>query len=363
MFDFIPIESYTAIYHQMMLLVLVAILLHSFVLDIDDYKNTRFLKIFGFFTFLFVIMYMGFRPIDGVFVDMKTYAYTFERFQDNNPIDVTEDYAFYGFMELCSKIMNAETFFLVCAILYVGPIYILSKKWFGEYWFYTFFILAGSFSFWAYGTNGIRNGMATSFFLFSLIYIDRKIILIPLLILTILFHKTMILPSLGLFLTSLNNDTKVYLKGWLIAIPISLILGNYFIDIFANLGFGNRRIDEYFTDQIDEGISQTGFRWDFLIYSATGVFAGWYYIFKKDFQDVLYQRLFNVYLFANAFWVIVIRANFSNRFAYLSWFMLGLIIIYPLLKGNFLKEKNKTIGFVLLGYYAFTYLMNVILAK
>lgn len=284
MFDFIPIESYTTIYHQLMLLVLVVILLHSLVLDIDDKKNIRFIQFFGFLTFLFVLMYMGFRPIHGVFVDMKTYAYTFGRFQDNNPINVTEDFAFYGFMELCSKIMNAETFFLICAMLYVIPLYILSKKWFGKYWFYSFFILAGSFSFWAYGTNGIRNGLATSFFLFSLIYIDRKILLGVLLVVTCMFHKTLVLPSLGLLLTFFNNDCRFYLRGWLLAIPISLVLGNYFVDFFASLGFDDRRIDEYFTNQINADISQTGFRWDFLIYSATGVFAGWYYIFKKKFK-------------------------------------------------------------------------------
>ena len=52
MFDFIPIESYTTIYHQLMLLVLVVILLHSLVLDIDDKKNIRFIQFFGFLTFL-----------------------------------------------------------------------------------------------------------------------------------------------------------------------------------------------------------------------------------------------------------------------------------------------------------------------
>ncbi|MCO6174212.1 EpsG family protein [Flavobacterium sp. NRK F10] len=363
MFDFVPIESYTTIYFQMLLFFLMATLLHSFVLAIDDYKNIRFVNYFGHFALLFVVLYIGLRPISGVFVDMTMYAYSFERFQENNPLIVTEDYAFYWFMDFCSQIMNVETFFLVCALLYIVPLYILSVKWFGKYWYYSFFILVGSLSFWAYGTNGIRNGMATSFFLFSLIYIDKRAIMIPLLILSCFFHKTMILPTMGLALTYFNNDSRNYLKGWLLCIPISLIFGNYFVEFFANIGFDDHRIDQYFTDQIDEGITQTGFRWDFLLYSATGVYAGWYYLFKKNFQDKLYQRMFNIYLFANAFWVLVIRANFSNRFAYLSWFMLGIIIIYPLLKGGFLKEKNKSIGFVLLGYYAFTYLLTVILVR
>ena len=110
-------------------------------------------------------------------------------------------------------------------------------------------------------------------------------------------------------------------------------------------------------------LEAASFRWDFLLYSATGVYAGWYYIIKKNFDDTFYIRLFNIYLIANAFWVLVIRANFSNRFAYLSWFMLGVIIIYPLLKQNFLSNQHRVIGGVLIIYFAFTYLMNVILVK
>ncbi|RZJ63944.1 MAG: hypothetical protein EOO47_27640, partial [Flavobacterium sp.] len=36
------------------------------------------------------------------------------------------------------------------------------------YAFYGFFALLISFSFWSYGTNGIRNGIATSLFLYGL---------------------------------------------------------------------------------------------------------------------------------------------------------------------------------------------------
>ena len=45
-------------------------------------------------------------------------------------------------------------------------------------------------------------------------------------------------------------------------------------------------------DQASEGVElNVGFRWDFLVYSASGVFAGWYYIFKQKYQDKLYLCL------------------------------------------------------------------------
>jgi hypothetical protein len=68
-------------------------------------------------------------------------------------------------------------------------------------------------------------------------------------------------------------------------------------------------------------------------------------------------------VFANAFWILVIRANFSNRFAYLSWFMMALVIIYPFLKSQLMPNQNKVLARVILFYFAFTFLMNVILAK
>lgn len=362
MMGFIPIDSYTAIYFHIMLLFMLMMLVHAFILDINDYKNLRFLKVIGYVSLFFVLIYMGFRPIHSVFVDMTMYAYSFARYQENIPLLVTEDYMFYWFLEFSAKIMNVEFFFFVCTLLYVIPIYILSKKWFKDYWFYSFFIMIVSFSFWAYGTNGIRNGIATSLFLFSLLFLNKKTVFIPLIIVSFLFHKTMLLPTIGVFLTLFFNKPKAYLLFWLLTIPVSLILGNFFVEFIADSGFSDNRVDLYFTDNIDEGFSSVGFRWDFLLYSATGVFAGWYFIFKKQFNDSLYTQLFNVYLFSNAFWVLVIRANFSNRFAYLSWFMLGIIIIYPLLKGKLYENQNKVIGLVILAYFSFTYFMNVILA-
>jgi len=97
-----------------------------------------------------------------------------------------------------------------------------------------------------------------------------------------------------------------------------------------------------------------------LFYSAFGVFAGWYFIYKKRFEDPFYNQLLNTYLICNGFWILVIRANYSNRFAYLSWFMMGLVIIYPVLKKQLFKNQHWVIGKIIFAYFLFTYLMNVI---
>ena len=363
MIDFIPIEHYTIIYFFVMLAIVLFAFLHTQAVSINSAFNLRYMQSVGVFTVIFVLFYMGLRPIHGVFVDMISYNRQFENFQQFGVLmmDNPRDYFFDLFTLLCSKIMSAQMYFLTCAALYVMPLRIVSKKWFGRYWFYGFLTLVISLSFWNFGTNGIRNGIASSLFLLG-ISRDKRLWQIVWVIVAINFHKSMVLPALGFVLATIYNKPKYYLLFWIICIPISLSFGTVFQGLFS--GFMEDERSSYLIEEVNSSsFSSVGFRWDFLLYSAAGVFAGWFYIFKRKFQDQFYNILYCTFLFANAFWILVIRANFSNRFAYLSWFMLAVIIFYPLLKKQFLRKQYSKIGFITLAYFFFTFLMNVVLSK
>lgn len=361
MFDFVPTEKYTFYYYQFFLIVTLLVFFHSILLQMDDKKNIRFLNVFGFLSLFFTVLYIGFRPINGVFIDMTIYAYTFERFQNNDPIEFSEDYGFYYFMIFCTKIMTKEFFFFVCALIYTIPLYLVSKKIFKQYWFYSFLMFCISFSFWAYATNGIRNGLASSLFILALSYHKKKYLCIGLMLLSCTFHQTMLLPTLAYIITLFYNSTGKYITTWIVAIPLSLALGNFLVKYIEISGIGVEKVGLYFTEEIDEGFSKTGFRWDFLLYSSMAVFSGWYFIYKKNFEDKFFHHLYNTFLIANTVWILIIQVNYSNRFAYLSWFMMGLVIIYPLLRQNFFKNQNTVIVAVVLFYFFFTYILNVIL--
>lgn len=355
-FDFIPLDIYTPIFYYILGLV---VLINYTKLQKGFVSNTT-----GAALLIFVIVYMGLRPISGAyFIDMATYNIYFENYQNGGEIEGNRDLFFHYFVKMCSVIMSANFFFLTCAFLYVYPLYLVSKKWFGNKWHYAFLLFVVSFSFWAYGTNGIRNGIAGSLFLLA-VSRDKRIAQIVLLFIAINFHKTMLLPTIGFIIAQFYNKPKHLILFWLLCIPLSLAGGGIWETLFASLGFGDDRIS-YLTDgNVNEDeFSGTGFRWDFLIYSATAVYAGWYFIVKKKFEDKIYNTLFITYVFANAFWILVIRANFSNRFAYLSWFMMALVIVYPFLKSNLLKNQSKVFAKVLLFYFLFTFLMNVFLAS
>ena len=359
-FDFIPIQFYTSIYYNIMLLVVLFVFYYTHTTSIDNKRNQGFIKVAGFFLLWFVFLYLGLRPINSIFIDMITYAHIFVNYQEGgHKVSIEDNDLFFQiFTMLCSKIMPIKIYFLLCAILYVMPMYVISKKWFEKYWFYAFLMLVISFSFWGYGTNGIRNGLATSFFLLAL-SCNKRIYQIIWMVCAVGFHNTLLLPSLGFIITSFYNTPKSFFLLWIISIPLSLIFSSFWESFFANFIDDNRV--SYLTSEVDvNSFSRIGFRWDFLLYSATGVFAGGYYLFKKKIKDETYSQLFNIYLFANTFWILVIRANYSNRFAYLSWFILALVIIYPWLKYNFTGKQTMKMGWIILTYFSFTYFMNFI---
>ncbi|WBX70731.1 EpsG family protein [Tenacibaculum retecalamus] len=249
----------------------------------------------------------------------------------------------------------------MCSLLYILPLYIACKKWFSNSMYIPFLMFLGSFSFWAYGTNGIRNGIATSLIIlaFSLINKKKKYVYI---FLTIAFfvHSSAIIPIAAYLIALLYKNPKHFLLGWLLCIPLSLILGGFWENLFASIGFDDRV--SYLTQGNINGddFAYTGFRWDFLLYSASAVYAGYFFIIKKQFKDKTYIMLFNIYLAANAFWILVIRANFSNRFAYLSWFMMAIVIFYPFFKQQFFKNQPKVLTKVMVLYFGFTYFMFLI---
>src|SRR5690625_4230352 len=304
MFDFIPIQLYTPIYYHVLLLVNVFVFIHALRYKIDERANLKVMQITGVFVFAFVLLYMGLRPIHGVFVDMKAYEKRFISYAKGNPITTTKDLMFQSFMFASSKIMSAQNFFLVCAALYIVPCYIIAKKWFQKYWFYAFLMMIGSFSFWAYGTNGIRNGIATAFFLMALAS-NKRLIQILWRFLAVNFHGSMMLPTAGLVATWFYNQPKGFYYFWLLSIPLSLMFTRFWESFFASMVEDDR--SSYFTeDKYADAFSRTGFRWDFLLYSATGVFAGTYYLLKKKIEDKTYIRLYIINLFANVFYILML---------------------------------------------------------
>lgn len=345
-----------------MLILALFIIMHANAFDVRDRASIQFFNGVGYFFLIIFILYIGLRPISGrYFGDMANYSKGYELIQKGAGVRIEKDYIFNYFMWYCAQIMPVKYFFLLIDVLYIVPCYIFSRKYFTRYWFFAFFMFVGSFSFWSYGTNGIRNGVATSFFILGLCFYNKsKVTMYAIFILSFFTHSSLVIPLSAFVVSGIYKNPKLYLYIWLLCIPLSLLGGSFWEGLFSKLGFADRT-EGYLTggEEFKEQFSQTGFRWDFLFYSTFGTVSGWYFIFKKKIKDQFYIHLFGIYCIANAFWILVIRANFSNRFAYVSWFLMAPVIAYPMFRYKIWKDQYKTFGLIILVYYLFTYLMYV----
>lgn len=351
MFDFIPAASYSTIFYN-----LVLILSIIKCLQISNSNKSIFLLLC-----IFLIIFIGGRPISGsAFGDSVNYAVGYEKMKYVVYVLGHKEWLFYNTMSLFARSgLDVNVFFTFVAFVYIGFQAWACVRLFGNNGYLAFLLVMGAFSFWGFGTNGIRNGMAAAVMMLALTYVDSKKLLAALLAyVSVSIHTSMLLPVACIIASLFYNNSKHYFYFWLISIILSVIAGGTISNFFLSIGLvEDDRFDAYLTGGFDDKFSNTGFRWDFLMYSCVPIIIGFYYISKYKFEDKVFKTLFNTYILANSFWVMVIRASFSNRFAYLSWFLYGVVLIYPFLKCEDIPGRQKKIRMVLLGSALFTYTM------
>lgn len=304
----------------------------------------------------FIIMFS--LPIEwGKYSDRENYALIFNSIKANQ-IDsgsISHDNLFYHYTSLISKITDYTGYFFITTVFYIVNYFIASYRMSKRYHYILLLMTFISFMFYAYGTNTIRAGFAISFLLLALTYYQKFWLMAILITISIGCHYSMIIPSIGILISRFFDKTKFYFALWCIAIPLSAIAGNYFEILFASLSNDSRAI-AFLTTSMNYN---TGFRYDFIIYSCIPICVGYYYIYKKKFKSDYYKLIYNSYILTNIFWILVIRANFSDRFAYLSWFLIPYIIIYPLVNTKLFESQNKKICLILMLQMIFTYTMYI----
>lgn len=359
MFNIDP-QLYNILYFHVMLVVVLATV---FCLSTGRYGAKKDQVIPFIFT-LIILLFIGLRPYDvpGVgryFGDTVNYYRIFLQFSSNIRDVEYKDVGFSILTKYSSIYLNGREYFFLLAMLYVIPAYYACKRLNSSHTFLLFLMFTTSMLFWANGVNGVRSGIGTSFLLLAFTYkkVDWQMWL--LFVLAVTFHKSMILPLGAFLLTSFYVNTKVYIAAWCSSIFLSLLFGGFWETFFAAFNLGDERLNDYLTTQADPNVfAYTGFRWDFVIYSCVPIVLGAYFIYKKHYKNLYYIQIFNTYLIANSFWILVIRSSFSNRFAALSWFLIPIILMLPLLSIKVWKAQKAKIGLILFLSFSFTYLMS-----
>lgn len=370
MFDFIPVTEYT---HYFDIAILIMVLITFWLCQRGIVMNREIVNInagWGFIFSVFIILYMGLRPVDNHFGDTVNYASDFVRIQSGQKILEWKWYGEWLFNSLMiwfTKNGTVNQLFLVCATIYVGSLWLAMVRIFKSYYYIPFLVVICMFTFWAYGVNGVRNGAGASLFILALTYVNNIPLMLTICFIAIGFHTSVYLMIAFAVLTWFVKNSYLYISLWLVCILISYMAGFTIQEYFASLpiGLGEDRLSGYLTatkEQMElEGmvVSMT-FRWDFIVYSALGVGVGYYFIFVRKFQDEYYHWIYNTYLALNAFWILIIRAAYSNRFAQISWFILPIVLIYPFMKKRFWINHEKMLGYAIILFYTYTFYENFI---
>ena len=308
---------------------------------------------------LFCICFIGIREWwkEEFFVDSIRYGMSYlDLLKWDSDLEDAKDVGFNAFSLFCASIgCSVDVYFVLCACLYVIPLALVSFRLSKNNCVLFFLFIITSMSFYNYGVNGIRNGIATSLLLYAIICYKHRIRFIFFAILAVLFHKSVLLPFAAFLIVCSFPRVKFYSKVWLFSIPLRFLLFQMVSDIIFCISFITDRAENYFSGEANADVfSRVGFRYDFLLYSAVPIVIGFYFFFRKNFKDVLYERLFCSYLLCNAFWVLINQVPFSNRFAYLSWFMMPILVLYPFIFCSQVRYRYSKIAIMLLGYYCFT---------
>lgn len=311
---------------------------------------------------LIFVFWIGNRPISFEFGDTVNYAYSYSLMgvEGSAHFDLHTEWIWY-FLMLTSKKMglNVHAFFTIIEAGYIITALGAVKRFMPTNPMLGMLFVFTSLMFFTFGTNGLRNGLACHIILLAMSFFfdDKYIIGAIFCLIAFGIHRSTILPIAGMFAGRfLMTDLKWAICFWLFSIILSIALGNSIINFFSSLGLDDR-MNSYNTSEFNNQFSKTGFRWDFLLYSAMPILMGWYVCVKKKIKDDWYKALCITYTLCNAFWVMVIGAAFSNRFAYLSWFMYPIIIAYPLVNLPVWKDQDKKTGWILLAYSGFNLFM------
>lgn len=315
---------------------------------------------------LVLTVWLGYRPVDSPhFGDTFSYTFLYNNIEQTlSGVDFNSEWLFNWMMYFSKQAgLDVHQFFLI-----TDAVYILSCLWAVERMMpknplLGMIFVCGSLMFFSFGVNGVRNGMACHLLLLGIsFFLDSKYVPAAFFALAgFSIHRSTALPIASIIAARwLIKKPQHAMYIWLGSIVLSMIAGNFFTSLASSINFDNRLQSYSQADTSEFGFSSTGFRWDFLIYSSMPVVLGYYILITRGIRENWFRVLFNTYCLANAVWVLLIRMAFSNRFAYLSWFLYPVVVAYPLIMMRVWDDQDRKTAQILLAYVGFTVIMNTV---
>lgn len=310
---------------------------------------------------VFLIVFIGLRPVSGIyFVDMANYAQVYSVLLEGMPFSFdwnAENLLFDNYFAWVGSLrLGTDFFFTSIAAIYFGASYLGIRKLFPDDTLAAYLVFLGAFSTFSYATNGVKAGAAASLFILALAYRENLKVCIPLILVSWGFHHSMQLPVAAFVLTLFYKNPKWYLVFWILCLFMAMVHVTFFQNLFA--GMSDESGSRYLTEDTDDWGGDSGFRLDFILYSAMPIWVGYWAMYKKKLKlSRMYSCLLNLYMLTNAIWMLCMYAQFTNRIAYLSWFLYPVVLIYPFLNEELGDNRYKIFSKVMLVHLLFTLFM------
>ena len=355
--------------YQYLYLIAVILLTFSVMLSYDqtkisssssrDKNRRRSLLVLTFI----LIVTIGLRPISGAFVDMMNYHTQYQLIL-GSPFRftlVTDNFIFDNVFALfAANNIPEELFFLFVSAVYFGCMSWACVKLFPRDAYLAFVVYLGAFSTFSYATNGIKAGAAASIFLLAIAYREKKFLAIFFLWLSLGFHHSMLAPIVAYVIAYFYKKPNAYLSAWIACLTLAAAHVTFFQEFFS--GFTDEHGAEYLTvDLLDKDV--TGFRPDFILYSAVPIFIGYYLIRKRYVVSEFYNFLWCTYTMTNCVFLLCTYGSYINRIAYLSWLMYPIVLLYPFVNtewDNHPIVSKQYLKYAVYGHLGFTAFMTFI---
>lgn len=311
---------------------------------------------------LFFIWLLGIR-VHRIDSFMYIFGYIHNDMRNAATFDWHREWFWSLIASICQQFrLKGEVWLAIIGAGYIGFTFITCKKLLWENTFMAFVFFITSFSFISYGVNTLRQGFACSMLLLGMSFLYKNkswIICLLLCFLAFSTHRSTSIAIVSLILANtLIKKPKTAILIWVTSVVISLVMGNFLSGFIGSFNFDDR-IDTYSTGAYS--IYRTGFRWDFLLYSAAPILLFWYVSIKRGIQDEIFNKICITYILANAIWVQFIRIAYTDRFAYLSWYMLPLVLAYASIRVPIWKDQDRKAAGILALEGLFTFVMAFVI--
>lgn len=282
-----------------------------------------------FFLLFFLVVFLGARPITPLFGDTAAYAEMYVYMQ-NEPFYFQADsknVLFDNLFALSSNLgVSYNVFLTIMDLIYFSCIAIACRKMFPENYAIAICAYLVAFETYSFSINGYKAGVGATIFLVALAYKDKLWLTIPLALLSIGFHHSMKVVVFAYLIAYFYRNTKYYFYAWVVCVVLAVLHVGYFQVLFA--GLADETGAKYLTGTGSVNY-MTGFRPDFILYSAAPVFIGYKMYIKNHIRNKTYEMWLRLYLLMNSVWMLCMYASYTNRIAYLSWFMYPFVLLYP----------------------------------